>query len=70
MTATTSTNMIPRKFSLSPFAWLTCALETRRERRALARLEAEALRDIGLTKSQARAETGRPIWDVPCHWQN
>jgi len=39
-----------------------------RERRALARLDARALEDIGLTREAALREARRPIWDVPRHW--
>ena len=68
MTAMTCTNVAPRKTSLSPFAWVAHAMEARRERKALARLDGKALSDIGLTKSQAHREATRPIWDVPDHW--
>lgn len=40
-----------------------------RQRRALARLDAAALRDIGLTAVQAQAEASRPVWDAPAHWR-
>lgn len=39
-----------------------------RQRHALARLDAKALQDIGLTEAEARAEAGRPIWDAPAHF--
>lgn len=32
------------------------------ERRALADLDDRMLRDIGITRAQASAETGKPIW--------
>lgn len=35
------------------------------ERRALDRLDARMLHDIGLSESEARQEAGRPMWDVP-----
>lgn len=35
------------------------------ERRSLARLGPRQLADLGLTKAQARAESRRPIWDMP-----
>lgn len=41
--------------------WLTVA----RERRALARLTDRELADIGLDAAAARAEAGRPFWDLP-----
>lgn len=39
-----------------------------RQRRRLARLDAAALDDIGLTREAAQAEARRPVWDVPDHW--
>jgi uncharacterized protein YjiS (DUF1127 family) len=36
-----------------------------RERRALARLEARLLRDIGLDEAAVEAEAARPFWDAP-----
>lgn len=40
-----------------------------RSRKGLARLDDHLLRDIGLTRDQADAESIRPIWDVPPHWK-
>lgn len=40
----------------------------RRQRIALARLDAAALDDIGITEAKARAEASRPVWDVPATW--
>jgi uncharacterized protein YjiS (DUF1127 family) len=42
--------------------WLVIALERQRTRRALARLGDEQLRDIGLTRAEAQAESARPFW--------
>ena len=39
-----------------------------RSRRALAYVEAARLADMGLTVEQARAESLRPVWDVPANW--
>ncbi len=39
-----------------------------RSRRALGQLDAQALRDIGLSPAAAQAEAQRPIWDVPANW--
>ena len=39
-----------------------------RQRRQLAKLDANALRDIGLSKRAAEDEAKRPLWDVPDHW--
>lgn len=41
-----------------------------RQRRALARLEDHMLRDIGITREHAQAETRRPVWDAPENWHN
>lgn len=39
-----------------------------RQRNDLRNLDDYMLKDLGLTRSQARAETQRPIWDAPSHW--
>jgi len=39
------------------------------QRRALSRLDAPALRDIGVSREEAEAEAARPVWDVPAHWR-
>ncbi len=39
-----------------------------RSRRALARLDAHGLRDIGLSAAAAEEESRRPFWDSPAHW--
>lgn len=39
-----------------------------RSRRSLARLDDHLLRDIGLTRTEAMAETSRAAWDAPSHW--
>ena len=44
-------------------------LALRQQRRALARLDAAQLRDIGRTLDEAQAEARRPIWDAPAHWR-
>ena len=41
-----------------------------RQRRALARLDDAALKDIGLTHADVETELNRPLWDVPAHWRN
>lgn len=40
-----------------------------RQRAALARLDAAALADIGITAAQASAEARRAAWDIPSGWQ-
>jgi len=40
-----------------------------RSRKALADLDDRMLRDIGLTRAEARSEAARPAWDVPAGWR-
>lgn len=71
VTATATANA-PRSraaFARLPvLAWILRALAVRRERRALAELPPEILRDIGISRHEALREAERPIWDVPRHW--
>ncbi|MCV3272992.1 DUF1127 domain-containing protein [Roseobacter sinensis] len=41
-----------------------------RSRRALARLDARALEDIGVDSEAAQFEARRGFWDVPETWRN
>ncbi|MCA0873227.1 DUF1127 domain-containing protein [Seohaeicola saemankumensis] len=41
-----------------------------RQRQALRRLDADALRDIGVTRAQAETEARRPFWDAPDTWRS
>lgn len=36
------------------------------QRRALTRLDATRLADMGITPGQAAREAARPFWDLPC----
>lgn len=49
-------------------AFLNAALAAWRQRRALDRLDAYALRDLGLTEADVCREASRPAWDVPKNW--
>ncbi len=56
---------------LTPSALLrrvTLMRAAHRQRAALARLDAAALTDIGITQDEARTEAGRPAWDLPHRW--
>jgi uncharacterized protein YjiS (DUF1127 family) len=44
------------------------SFEVARQRRALRRLDAEALDDIGISRAEALRESRRPAWDAPDHW--
>lgn len=39
-----------------------------RSRRALAQLDARALKDIGVSPEQANREAALTVWDVPASW--
>ena len=51
---------------------LVNAVQTRldlwKTRRALARLDAHLLKDIGVSAEEARREADLTIWDVPNNW--
>lgn len=49
---------------------LVTALNVWRTRRALARLDAAGLADVGLDHARAAREASKPIWDVPATWRN
>ena len=52
----------------NPVSAIAAAMDCWRSRRALARLDAAALADIGVSVEQARAERSRHVWDVPSNW--
>lgn len=47
---------------------VTLGLAARRQRHHLARLDDAALKDIGISRFDARRESRRPAWDVPAYW--
>lgn len=46
--------------------WLN---EVNKQRRALAKLDDSALKDLGLSPSDVAKELERPVWDAPHHWK-
>lgn len=50
-------------------ATLRLVVAAQRQRRALARLDAHLLADVGLSPAEAEAEAMRPLWDVPSTWR-
>jgi len=40
-----------------------------RQRRALKRLDASALADMGITAEEAAQEAARPLWNAPRHFK-
>jgi len=53
-----------RRFS-QLVATIEHVLQVRRERRMLAGLSDAMLKDLGLSRADVAAETGRALWDVP-----
>ena len=49
---------------VSPLGWLLAADALWRERRALSRMDADRLADIGATRAAATREAARPVWDA------
>ncbi|MFK7763085.1 MAG: DUF1127 domain-containing protein [Roseobacter sp.] len=47
---------------------ITKRLSVWRTRRALARLDAHLLKDVGISAAQARHEADLTVWDVPETW--
>ena len=52
------------------FARVAKMIELSRQRRALAALDGAALKDIGVSHSEAMEEAARPAWDAPVYWQS
>lgn len=51
------------------FGRILAASDLARSRGSLSKLDDHLLRDIGLSREEALAEAGRPIWDPPRHWR-
>ncbi|WGW02202.1 DUF1127 domain-containing protein [Tropicibacter oceani] len=60
--------LLPR-LHLAPLAAILRWQAVARQRRALARLDDAALRDVGLSREEARQEAARPFWDAPENWR-
>lgn len=59
----------PRHAARKPLGTVILGLiNLARQRRTLAGLDDAALKDIGLTRAEARAEAARPLWDAPENW--
>lgn len=54
---------------MAPFHAISSWREIARQRRALRRLDQQALADIGLDRQSAEDEAARPAWDAPEHWR-
>jgi len=59
-----STRSLQRRISLGFRAFFAL----KRQRHALAKLDATRLEDLGIAPLEAAIEAEKPIWDVPNHW--
>lgn len=48
----------------SPVLWVRRALRVRRERRELAQLSPQQLRDMGITEEMRQVELARAPWEI------
>ncbi|MFK7754965.1 MAG: DUF1127 domain-containing protein [Sedimentitalea sp.] len=64
-----STNRATFKNRRSVLARLGHVYDVWLQRRALNRLDAAALRDVGLTQADVVRELRRPLWDAPQNWR-
>ena len=53
----------------SLFAQLSQAVTVWKQRRHLENLDADALKDIGISAREAHSEANRALWDVPAQWK-
>ena len=65
---TTLTHALPHRLR-RPRVSLLRYWQLYRERAQLAALDADALRDIGVSRRDAEHEAYRPAWDAPAHWR-
>lgn len=68
MTMFTETHA-PTKSPRITLAGLARLFKVRCQRQVLRKLDCAALRDIGLTRAQADAESKRSFWDAPTTWR-
>ncbi len=68
-TTTHRTTHGPRSRRPALLARLRQARALMHQRRALSRLDAHRLADLGLSPEDALREANRPFWDAPAHWQ-
>ncbi|MEO0670109.1 MAG: DUF1127 domain-containing protein [Pseudomonadota bacterium] len=64
-----TTRSRPAAAPARPLVSLITLYDVWRSRRALARLDAAGLEDIGLTRDRADNEAAKPVWDVPATWR-
>lgn len=69
LTLNTLARPLTRTAHFSPVALIIKADAAYRQRRALRRLDAAALQDIGITRRQALGKAPIGAWDVPATWR-
>lgn len=57
-------------FALRVVVTIVAWEELRKTRKSLGKLDDHILRDIGLTRAQAKAEARRSVWDAAPHWRD
>jgi uncharacterized protein YjiS (DUF1127 family) len=71
--ATFSTNtpaIAAHTFSIKAvFNAISTLREVAKQRRALGKLDASRLEDLGITAHAAKAEADKPFWSAPNHWK-
>ena len=70
MTKTTAQARTINARPVSLLTHLTNGIRLARQRRQLARLDANALCDMGITRAQVCAEARRLAWDAPKNWRS
>ncbi|KIC18789.1 DUF1127 domain-containing protein [Leisingera sp. ANG-Vp] len=68
LTSSRSAHCAAAKPRLALTARIGLHLAAWRQRRQLAKLDARALEDIGVTRSEAETESRRSFWSAPDHW--
>lgn len=69
MTLFTDTRISRRPALTDLWSQVKRMIAVRQQRRALRKLDARALEDIGITRAEAEAEAARPLWDAPDTWR-
>lgn len=70
MTTFTLGHTISSSKSIGLRQFILCRLSLMQQRKALAKLDAHRLADIGVSQTLAHQEASRPFWDAPAHWRH
>ncbi len=66
----TNTPLVGAMHKTGLFTRIMEMIAVHKQRQDLAKLDDRALRDIGVTRYEARVESSRPAWDVPHYWMD